>query len=264
LRALPYLDGALRARFDAWLEAARSRQLQGLELRDVRKGVQALGALYLERRPGADLGARAREGRAKRAALATCYAPLHFLAVHHALASIGPARLGSIDGVVDLGCGTGGAGAAAAIAVGAARVLAIDRSGFALDEARRTLAAFGLHATTRRGRLPAAAPAPRPASLWVLGWVVNELDDAARDALLGTLQRALAGGVALLLLEPLAGPVSPWWRSFALALAPHGVEEPRFKVRLALPEWIARLDRAAGLDHRVLGARVLVGPLRPA
>jgi hypothetical protein len=31
-------------------------------------------------------------------------------------------------------------------------------------------------------------------------------------------------------------------------------------VRLVLPEWIARLDRATGLDHRVLGARVLAGP----
>jgi len=30
---------------------------------------------------------------------------------------------------------------------------------------------------------------------------------------------------------------------------------------VALPEWIARLDKASGLDHRVLGTRLMIGPL---
>jgi SAM-dependent methyltransferase len=261
--AVAYLSGCLRDRFDAWLADIVSRHTAGLEFREVRKGVQALTGLYVERRAGVDLGARALDGSGKRAALATYYAPLHFLAAHHALAAVGAERLGPVQRVVDLGCGTGAVGAAVAAAVGGgARVSAIDRSGFALAEARRTCAAFGLRADTRRGRLPGAAPAPSAGALWTLGWFVNELADGPREALLDALRAALVAGASLLLLEPLAGPASPWWRDWARALAPLGIEEPRFKVRLALPEWIERLDRAAGLDHRILGARVLVGPLR--
>jgi len=268
-RARPYLAGALRAAFDAWLADAVARHSRELEFREIRKGVQALSALYVQRRAGADLAARALEGRGKRAAIATCYAPLHFLTVHHLLAELGPARLGAVRRVVDLGCGTGAAGAAAAATVRAAgaphpAVVAVDRSGFVLSEARTTYAAFGLAARTVRGALPAALPQAGAADLFVLGWAVNELDERARGALLAGLRRALGAGARLLLLEPLAGPASPWWREWADALAPLAVEEPRVKVRVALPEWIARLDRAAGLDHRVLGARVLVGPLDPA
>jgi SAM-dependent methyltransferase len=263
-RPRPYLEGSARAAFDAWLEAAVLRHSAALEFREVRKGVQALTSLYVDRRPGGDLAARALEGRGKRAAVATYYAPLHFLAVHHALARVGAARLGAVRRVVDLGCGTGAAGAAAARAVGAERALAIDRSGFALSEARRSYAAFGVLADTRRGRVPDALPRAGAGELLVLGWFANELGDAERAALLEALRAALGAGAALLLLEPLAGAVSPWWRSWARALTPLGVEEPRFKTRLALPEWIARLDRAAGLDHRILGARVLLGPLAPA
>lgn len=265
-RARPPLAGALRDAFDAWLADAVARHSRELEFREIRKGVQALSALYVQRREGADLAARAIEGRGKRAAIATCYAPLHFLTVHHVLAELGPARLVAVRRVVDLGCGTGAAGAAAAATLRAAgapvpAVVAVDRSGFVLAEARATYAAFGLTARTVRGVLPAALPPAGAGDLLVLGWAVNELDDRARAALLAALRRALDAGARLLLLEPLAGAASPWWREWAGALAPHGVEEPRTKLRVALPEWIARLDRAAGLDHRVLGARVLVGPL---
>jgi SAM-dependent methyltransferase len=266
----PYLGGPLRERFDAWLADAIARHGAGLEFREIRKGVQALQALYVERRAGGNLAARALEGRGKRAALATYHAPLHFLVVHQLLADLAPERLGGVRRVVDLGCGTGAAGAAAAVSLGpptgssTPRVLAIDRSGFALDEARRTCGAFGLGVRCVRGRLPCALPSAEAGDLWVLGWATNELDEVAREALLAALGRALASSPRLLLLEPLAGTATPWWRAWAEALAPLGVEEPRFKVRLALPEWIARLDRAAGLDHRVLGARVLVGPLEPA
>jgi SAM-dependent methyltransferase len=261
-RPPPYLAGPLRASFDAWLDETVARHSTELSFREIRKGVQALTQLYVERRAGADLAARALEGRGKRAALATYYAPLHFLVVHHVLAALGPGRLGAVDPVVDLGCGTGASGAAAAATLGGhPRVTAVDRSGFVLGEARRTDAAFGLTVRTVRGRLPGALPRPAPGALWVLAWAVNELEPGAREALLPALVGGLERGVRLLILEPLAGPASPWWAAWRRALAPLGVEEPRFKLRVALPEWIARLDRAAGLDHRVLGARVLVGPL---
>lgn len=267
-RTRPYLGAPLRAAFDAWLSDTVSRHSRELAFREIRRGVQALSTLYVQRREGVDLAARAIEGRGKRAAAATCFAPLHFLTVHHLLGAIGPARLGEVRRVLDLGCGTGAAGAGAAttlVAAGGAppRVVAVDRSGFALAEARATYAAFGLTARTVRGALPAALPAAGAGDLLVLGWAVNELDARARAGLLTGARRAIASGARLLLLEPLAGAASPWWRETAQALAPLGVEEPRHKVRVALPEWLARLDAATGLDHRVLGARALVGPLDP-
>ncbi len=257
----PYLSGAVRAAFDAWVESAAARFGASLEFREIRKGVQALSSLYVQRREGADLSARAIEGQGTRAALVTYYAPLHFLAAWHALAELGPERLGSVSRVWDLGCGSGATGAAVALAVGADEVIGVDRSGFALGEARRTYAAFGLLGRTRRGRIPAAAPTPKPSELWVLGWAVNELEESNRRALFQTLTGALEAGVALVLLEPLAGSAVPWWRPWALALDDRGVWEGTLKRSLARPEWIARLDKASGLDHRVIGARILAGPL---
>jgi SAM-dependent methyltransferase len=253
----PYLGGALRAAFDAWLDAAVARHTTQLAFREIRKGAQALSWLYVERRGDADLGARSLEGHGKRAALATYYAPLHFLTAHHALAQIGVAP-GALRRVVDLGAGTGASGAAVALALGAREVVAIDRSGFALSEARRTLTAFGLLATTRRGRIPDALPKPEPGDAWVFGWSVNEMSDRERALLLPRIEHAIGRGVALVLFEPLAGSAVPWWRAWRDALAPLGVADHECKVRVALPEWIARLDCATALDHRVLGARALV------
>ena len=258
----------LRTRFEAWLADAVQRHSRELEFREIRKGVQAVSDLYVERRPGVDLGARALEGRGKRAALATYFGPLHFLTLHHLLTAVGPARLGPVRRVLDLGCGTGAAGAATAATLAAddttteaPRIVGLDRSGFVLAEARQCYAHFGLEAQTLRGQLPAAIPEIGAGDLLVFGWSVNELGTRARGELWDTLVGALGRGARLLLLEPLAGPVSPWWRAWARGLSPLGVEEPRHKVQVVLPEWIARLDKAAALDHRTLGARVLVGPL---
>lgn len=262
-RPVAYLEGALRADFDAWLAATVARHTADLEFRELRKGAQALSWLYVERRGEVDLAARAVDGRGKRAALASYYAPLHFLAAQHALAQIGPTRLGAVRRVFDLGCGTGATGAAVARTLDSANVVAIDRSGFALSEARHTYAAFRLLAQTRRAQLPGASPRPAAGELWVLGWAVNELDERSRNALGERLVRALESGVRVLLLEPLAGGVVPWWSEWCTELARLGVVDRESKARVALPEWVAHVDRAAGLDHRVVGARVLVGPLDP-
>lgn len=262
---VPYIAGGVRAAFDSWLAATVARHTRDLEFREIRKGAQALSSLYVERREGVDLAARAIEGRGKRAAVATYYAPLHFLTVHHALSQIGVDRLGPVSELYDLGCGTGAAGAAVALALGGSpRIVGVDRSGFLLAEARRTWAAFGLPAGARRGRLPGAAPRPVAGHLWVLGWAVNEMEERAQADLLALLLRALEGGVRLLVFEPLAGPATPCWPAWARALAARGVQEATAKVRVELPEWLALLDRAAGLDHRVLGARLLAGPLGAA
>jgi SAM-dependent methyltransferase len=256
----PYLVGPLRDAFDAWLEASLARFLPPLTFPELRRGVQALSSLYVERRAEGRLSERALAGAAKRAAFACFYAPLHFLTLHHALAELGwpdaePAR------IADLGCGSGAAGAAVATRfTRRPPLLGVDRSGFALAEARHTYRAFGVAARTRRGALPGALPAPRAGDLWVLGWTVNECAPAIEVDLRTRLAQAAAADVAYVVAEPLATAATPWWREWERALAPAGAKSAEVKVRVELPPPLARLDRAAGLDHRLLGARVLFGP----
>ena len=259
----PYLAGAVRPAFDAWLGDVVARHTAELDFREVRKGAQALSWLYVERRGEVDLAVCSVDGRGKRAALASYYAPLHFLTAHHAMDRIGAARFGDVRRVFDIGCGTGASGAAVATALGSSEITGIDRSGFALSEARHTHAAFGLLGRTRRGRVPDLLPRAEAGDLWLLGWSANEMDERARDALLERIVRAIGFGTRILLFEPLAGSIVPWWPAWRAALAPLGLADFECKARVALPEWVARLDAASGLDHRVLGARALAGPFEP-
>jgi SAM-dependent methyltransferase len=263
--AAPRGKEARRTAFAAWLSATARRFDAELRLPEIRKGVRSLSALYVERRAGADLAARAREGAGKRAALATYFAPLHFLAAACALEALledEPGALAGVRRVLDLGCGTGAAGAALASACEPPpEVLGVDGSGWALGEARRTYAAFGLRARTRRGRLPGALPRLRAGDLAVLGWCLNELGDRERDAMLARLAEArLRAGARSLVLEPLAGSVAPWWDAARDRLGGAEVWTAVVKRRVELPPRLAELDRAAGLDHRTLGVRALFAP----
>jgi hypothetical protein len=94
----------------------------------------------------------------------------------------------------------------------------------------------------------------------VLGWSANELDDHSRDLLLERLREHGEASGLLLVLEPLAGSVSPWWKTWRRALAALGVAEGEFKRAVERPAWIRQMDKAAQLDHRMLGARWLAGP----
>jgi hypothetical protein len=133
----------------------------------------------------------------------------------------------------------------------------VDRSGWALGEAQRTWAAFGLSGRTLRRRLPRGLPRPRPGDLLVLGWCLNELDGREREALLGGLAAARAHGARVLLLEPLAGAVAPWWEDARRALGGSGVWAAQVKRTIERPARIADLDHASGLDHRVIGVRAM-------
>jgi hypothetical protein len=234
---------------------------------EVRKGVRALSALYVEKRAEGSLAHRALDGAGKRAAFATCYAPLHFLTLHHALRALGLDWLEESEPpkrIVDLGSGTGAAGAAVATSLAKPLpVVAVDRSGWALGEARRTYSAFGLTARTTRGALPRALPHRRAGDIWVAGWSLNECDERARTDLLSAFESACAAGIRLLIVEPLAGPVTPWWDHWSERLGRFGIQAGTLRTRIDLPAWIRKLDVAAGLDHRTIGARVLWGQGEP-
>ena len=234
-----------------------------LRFPEIRQGVRALSQRYVEGRSAGGVGAGALGGAGLRTAFASFYAPLHFLTAHATVAALPESFRGGCDRVVDLGAGTGAVGAALALAAGAS-VLALDRSSWALAEARHTFAAFAVSGRTRRAELPAALPRLRAGDLVAAGWFLNEGGAGLRARCANAFARALAAGASVLVLEPLARGAAPWWDELAAALAPAGCTSTLLKWRLQRPDWIERLDRAAGLDHRELGARVLWGPARPA
>lgn len=256
------LPAELAARIDAWLAAARERVAPGLSLPEVRKAVQAVSSLYVERRPSSGLGAKTGESAGKRAALASYYAPLHLLLAMRAAGEIAPAARAAIRRIHDLGCGTGAAGAGLALGLGSSpEIEGVDRAGWALREARHTFAAFGLRGRTRRAAVPDALPRLRAGDALVLGWMTNELEQDARMRLLAFVEEAVAHGHALVVLEPVARRIAPWWPSWAAALGPRGVADLELRTRAPLPEWVAALDVASGLDHSELVARAFVAPV---
>jgi SAM-dependent methyltransferase len=239
--------------YPAWVDALQRRHRETLTFAEVRKGLQALSSLYVERRQKIAGGA-ALEGNGKRAAFALYYGPAHFLLVRAIVRALDAASR-PLHTVVDLGCGTGAAGAAWALETGAA-VDGIDRSGWAVAEARWTLARLGLRGAAKKGDVSTAA-APVPPGAIVSAFTVNELEESARTRLLATLRDATARGVRVLIVEPLARRALTWWDEWAAAFKAAGGREDEWRFEAALPESVAELGRAAGLDPRTLGGRSL-------
>ena len=252
---------AVQAAFERWVTGSSARALESLTFAEIRKGAQALSSLYVERRGEGRVAERSVEGRGKRAAFATYYAPLHFLATAGVVLQAGEEFLSEVERVHDLGCGTGAAGAAvAALAARPIELRGLDRSGWALAEAKQSYAEFGARARVKRGTLPRDWPRKLgPGDLVVLGWMVNELADAQRDQVLEAAGRAVEGGAKLLLLEPLAGRVSPWWSEWSPRFEALSIAPGQCKWQIARPGWIAQLDKASLLNHRSIGARYFIG-----
>jgi predicted nicotinamide N-methyase len=237
---------------DAWLSDLETRYLADLTFPEVTRALRALSSAYVERRGRLREGA-ALSGAGKRAAFALFYGPLHFLLVHHIAQALPDTP--RFNRILDLGCGTGAAGAAWALASNArVEVEATDRHPWAIDEARRTYHHFGLRARARVQDL-AKTPLPAP-SLVLLAFAVNELTAEARAPLLSRLlAHGRTGGV--LVVEPLAGFVAPWWRDWQRAFESAGGAAAEWRLRADLPAIVAKLDRAAGMNHRELTGRSL-------
>jgi hypothetical protein len=141
-------------------------------------------------------------------------------------------------------------------------MVGIDRSGWALEEATWTWRTLGLRGTVRRGEL--ADPPAREGDGIVAGWSVNELGDAGREAVLPRLLAAGARGIPVLVLEPIARRPVPWWEAWSEGFRSAGGRDDAWRFPGELPDLVARLDHAAGLDHRERTARSLtLGGPRP-
>jgi len=241
--------------FAAYYEALEKRHLAELTFAEVRRALQALSSVYVERRERMAGGA-ALEGAGKRAAFALYYGSMHFLLVREIVRALPPEARASRR-VLDLGCGTGAAGAAWALECEPkARVEGVDRSGWAVAEARWTLARFGIDGRATRADA-ATAPLPGAGAGVLAAFTANELPEEPRGRLLGRLLDAARRGSAVLVVEPIARRVNPWWPEWADAVRAAGGREDEWRLRPELPERLALLGKAAGLDSRELTGRSL-------
>jgi SAM-dependent methyltransferase len=240
--------------FTRWMNLLASRFLADLTMPEVTRALRALSSAYVERR-----GRLSRDttlgSAGKRAAFALFYAPLHYLLVRGIVRALpGATRTG--PDLVDLGCGTGAAGAAwGSIAGRRPRIVGVDRSSWAVGEAARTYRAFGLAARVERAEAARAPFAPRCAV--VAAFTLNELPAEDRDQLLARLLDRRSPIGQLLVIEPIAGFVTPWWPAWREAITAVGGRHDEWRIVADLPPLVATLDRAAGLNHRSLTARSL-------
>jgi hypothetical protein len=245
-------------RFPGWLQALERRHLARFEFAEVRKALQALSSVYVERRDRIGRGA-ALDTEGKRAAFALFYAPLHFLFVREVVRALGAAAE-RLEQVIDLGCGTAPAGTAwASECGGGCRVLGYERHGWAASEAKATFSAFALSGRVQTGDVAKAQPLAgvRARTGIVAAYLVNELDEAAQRGLLADLLHASEAGARVLIVEPLSRRVATYWPEWAKAFDAAGGRQDEWRFRLDLPDLLRKFDKAAGLDHRELTGRTL-------
>jgi len=243
------------APFAHWIEALEARHLADLRFAEVSRALRALSSAYVERRSRLAEGA-ALSGAGKRAAFSLFYGPLHYLLIREIALAL-PATRTTVQVLTDLGCGTGAAGVAWAAGMPRAPAIeAIDRHPWALRETAWTCQSFGIRARTRCDDLT-RAPWPASPSAFVAAFSVNEVSDASRARLLTRLLDRASRGDPVLVVEPLAGFVAPWWSAWRDAFVAAGGRADEWRFRVELPAIVAKLDRAAGLDHRELTARSL-------
>ena len=249
-------------RFANWLAALELRHLANLRVPEVTRALRALSSAYVERRRAGASGGTgqqvlgALDSAGKRAAFALFYAPLHFIAVTEVIRAHG-ARRGAPKTILDLGCGTGAAGAAWALeSQPDATVIGIDRHPWAIDEAHWTYQQLGVRGRARQGDVT-RAPAPHRGGAVLAAYLLNELPDPARIRIEHRLVDAASHGVRVLVIEPIARGVAPWWDDFSARVTAAGGRADEWRIPIDLPPLLEKFDRAAGLNHRELTFRSL-------
>jgi hypothetical protein len=242
-------------RFARWIARLEARHLAELTFPEVSRALRALSSTYVERRQKLAEGA-ALSGAGKRAAFALFYGPIHYMLVAHIVRAL-PGATGNMSTLLDLGCGTGASGAAwAGACKQPPRIVGIDRHPWALGEAAETYRTFGLTGSTRQGDV-ATVNLPKDRAALLASFTLNEMSEPAREALLARLVDRGSRGDRVLIVEPLAGFVARWWNRWRDLVEAAGGRADEWRVRADLPPIVAKLDRAAGLNHREITGRSL-------
>lgn len=252
----------MRQALDTWLTALEARHLADLRVPEVTRALRALSSAYVERRrrPAAAGAAQhvlgALDTAGKRAAFALFYAPIHFILVDEVLRAVGADAVAPKT-IVDLGCGTGAAGAAwALLARSDPAVVGIDRHPWAVDETQWTYRQLGVHGRARQGDVTRVPRAGRGDAI-VAAYVLNELPDRSRITVEDRLLATASQGGRVLIVEPIARTIAPWWDDTAARFAALGGRADEWRFPVHLPPPLQMFDKAAGLNHRELTCRSL-------
>jgi SAM-dependent methyltransferase len=240
-------------KFDKWLAAAERRYLADLRVQEITRALRALSSAYVERRErgGGQRVRGALDTAGKRAAFALYYAPLHFIAVADAVRSLRVTD-SPPNALIDLGCGTGAAGAAWAIAAESSpSIIGLDRHPWAVAETRWTYSQFGLKGYAKQGDLE-RLPSSRAREGIVAAYTLNELPDGARGRVEQQLFDRARGGGRVLIVEPLARAVAPWWDDMATRVVALGGRADEWQLTIDVPPIVGQLGAAAGLNYREL------------
>lgn len=260
------VDDAERPDLDILTTGLFDRHLHTLTTPEFLRAARALSARYVEDRQR--LHARSPlDSAGKRAAFAVLYGPIHYETTRAITLGLGLAS-DSVGRIVDLGCGTGAASAGwARVSTPTPSIEGVDRSGWAVTEARWTWNLIGLSGRATRGDLVAASERltrqPRQALTTtgvLLAWAVNELAPSERDPLLAHLVTLGKLGARVLVIEPVSGRAAPWWDTWARTVIESGGRADAWQLPNTLPEALRRLDRQAGFDRSHLSARTLLLP----
>jgi SAM-dependent methyltransferase len=238
------------------MSALEARHLSDLRFAEVTRALRALSSAYVERRHKVASGST-HDSAGKRAAFALYYGPLHFIATQHVVKEMSAAAPAH---VLDLGCGTGTVGAAWALTSEASPIVTgIDRHPWAVDEAKRTYRELGVNGRARVGDI-VRFPARSAGAGVVAGYVLNELSEPVRRGVEDQLVAHAATGARVLVLEPIARSITPWWDKTVARMAAVGGRADEWRFRAEVPDLVARLGKAAGLDYRELRLRTIFVP----
>jgi hypothetical protein len=248
-----HADDADRLR--KWLAALEARHLADLRVPEVTRALRALSSAYVQRRHKVSAGATL-DSAGKRAAFALFYGPLHFIAISHVVRALA-AHAQPPESILDLGCGTGVAGAAWALCAGGVpSVSGIDRHPWAVEETRWTYKALGLRGDARRATITRLPPF-RAGGAIIAAYTLNELPPPDRAQAEDRILAAAAQGAPVLVVEPIARGVAPWWDAMAARVVSAGGRADEWRVPVDLPPILRLFDKAAGLNHQELTLRTL-------
>jgi hypothetical protein len=248
-------SSAIDSRISAWLTALEARHLANLKVSEVTRALRALSSAYVERRQVVARGGTL-DTAGKRAAFALYYAPLHLLTTMAVVNEIGAATPPP-PSIVDVGCGTGVGGAAWALSAGGSPfITGIDRHPWAIEEARWTYHALGVAGRTRQGDAQ-RLPATKRGDGVIAAYVLNELPDAIREAVVAELLRRASMGTRVLIVEPIARAIAPWWQEAARRFEAVDGRADEWRFAVEQPAIITLFGKAAGLNHREVKARTI-------
>jgi hypothetical protein len=71
------------------------------------------------------------------------------------------------------------------------------------------------------------------------------------------LYAAAERGARVLIVEPIARTITPWWDTTATRIVAMGGRADEWRWSIDLPPLVRLLDKSAGLDHRVIAIRTL-------